>query len=179
MSDPYRTPAFGLSNKIYRVMWWVCYIALFRWSPKPFFGWRNFLLKVFGAQIGEKCAIYPSVRIWSPANLICEDMVAIADRVEIYNPGGVYLSSHAIISQGAYLCGATHDYNSRNFELISKPIKIGRYSWVCSRSVVSPGVVIGDYAILGTMSLATKNLAPYGIYGGVPAEYIKEREAAK
>jgi putative colanic acid biosynthesis acetyltransferase WcaF len=99
----------------------------------------------------------------------------VADGAELYNPAPMELASHAIVSQGAYVCGATHDYNNPAFPVISFPMRLGRYAWVAARATVSPGVSLGDGAILGLGSLATRDLEPWSIYAGVPARKIKDR----
>jgi putative colanic acid biosynthesis acetyltransferase WcaF len=99
----------------------------------------------------------------------------VADGAELYNPAPLYLSSHAIVSQGAYLCGATHDYDDPAFPVISFPSRLGRYAWVAARACVAPGVNLGDGAILGLASLATNDLEPWSIYAGVPARKVKDR----
>jgi putative colanic acid biosynthesis acetyltransferase WcaF len=85
------------------------------------------------------------------------------------------MGSHAIISQQAYICGATHDYNDPAFPLISFPMSLGAYSWVCARASVSPGVNVGEGAVLGLGSVATHDLEPWTVYAGVPAQPIKQR----
>jgi putative colanic acid biosynthesis acetyltransferase WcaF len=152
------------------------YVTLFRPSPRPLHRWRTQLLKCFGAQIGKNCAIYPKCEIWAPWNLVCEDVVAIADGAIIYNPSLITLRSHSIVSQQAYLCGATHDYDDPQFPLISAPIILERYSWVCARATVHMGIRLNEGAILALGSIATKDLDEWGIYGGVPAKKIKIRK---
>jgi putative colanic acid biosynthesis acetyltransferase WcaF len=174
-NDPYTQPSFSLSNRVVRALWGVVWLLLFRPSPRPFHIWRSFLLRLFGAKIGASCAIYPSAKIWGPWNLVCEDTVAVAEGVEIYNPAIIKLRSHAIISQGAYLCGATHDLHSQNFAMVSKEIEIGAYAWVCSRAVIMPGVKLGDGAVLALAGVATKDIPAWKIYGGVPAKEIGTR----
>jgi putative colanic acid biosynthesis acetyltransferase WcaF len=114
--------------------------------------------------------------VWAPWNLICEDRVSLGDDAELYNPSPMYLASHAIVSQGAYVCGATHLYNDPSFKLISMPMRLGAYSWVCARAIVSPGVNLGDGAILGLGAIATRDLEAFGVYAGVPAKKVKERD---
>lgn len=175
MNDPYKRPAFSFRNRAGRVLWSVVYVFLFRPSPRPFFAFRNLLLKCFGAKIGQGCHIYPKAEIWAPWNLVCEDVVAIADNAVIYNPGLVYCGSHSTISQQAYICGATHDYDDPNFPLVSGEIVLGPYSWVCARSTVQMGVTLGAGSVLGLGGVATKNLEDWMIYGGIPARKIKKR----
>jgi len=75
--DPYRQPTYSLANRVGRQLWNICYVLLFRTSPTPFFAWRAWLLRLFGAKLGPTCRFYPRCRVWAPWNLICEDVVAV------------------------------------------------------------------------------------------------------
>jgi len=176
--DPYLRPAFPLSNRLRRLAWNVVWAILYRPSPRPFHAWRALLLRLFGATLGPNCHFYPKSKVWAPWLLTCADQVTAADHAEIYNPAPIALGSHAILSQSAYLCGATHDYDSPAFPLIAHTISIGPYAWICARASVSPGVTVGEGAILGLASVATHDLAPWTVYAGVPAKKIKERARA-
>jgi putative colanic acid biosynthesis acetyltransferase WcaF len=173
--DPYMAPQYSFGNRVRRQLWSVAWIALYRPSPRIAHAWRAVLLRAFGATLGPRCRFYPASRIWAPWNLHCEDTVVVADDAELYNPALLYLGSHVIVSQGAYLCGATHDYNNPNFPVISFPMRLDRYAWVAARAVVSPGVNMGAGAILGLASVATRDLDPWSVYAGVPARKLKQR----
>ncbi len=175
-ADPYLRPAFSLRNRLRRLNWNLCWLFFYRTSPRPLHSWRSFLLRLFGATMGANCHFYPRSKVWAPWNLICADQVTAGDGVEIYNPAPVRLGSHAILSQDAYLCGATHDYDDPGFPLIAYAMEIGEYAWVCARASVAPGVNIGSGAVLGLGSVATRNLEAWGIYAGVPAIKVKERQ---
>jgi putative colanic acid biosynthesis acetyltransferase WcaF len=174
--DPYISPQYSFGNRVQRQLWSVVWIVLYRPSPRIAHAWRAWLLRCFGAKLGPRCRFYPASRVWAPWNLQCDDTVMVADGAELYNPAPMLLASHAIVSQGAYLCGATHDYNDPKFPVVSFPMRLGRYAWVAARACVSPGVNLGDGAILGLASVATKDLEPWSIYAGVPARKVKERE---
>jgi len=148
---------------------------MFRPSPRPLHKWRSFLLRCFGAKIGAQAHIYPRCEIWAPWNLVCEDVVAIADGAVIYNPARVTIASHAIISQQAYLCGAGHDIDAADFPTICEPINIGRYAWVCARAVVLAGVTLHEGAVLALGAVATGDLQSWGVYAGVPARLVRQR----
>jgi putative colanic acid biosynthesis acetyltransferase WcaF len=173
--DPMNQPAFSVRNRFGRLFWNISYALLFRPSPRPFFAWRAMLLRLFGARLGSTCKFYPRARVWAPWNLICEDLVAVGDDAELYNPSPLYMGSHCIVSQGAYICGATHEYNDPAFRLVHFPVRLGPYSWVCARAAVSPGIHVGAGAILALGSVATRDLEPFAIYAGVPAKKVKER----
>ncbi|MGC2400720.1 MAG: putative colanic acid biosynthesis acetyltransferase [Acidobacteriaceae bacterium] len=173
--DPYLRPSFPLSNRLLRLAWSVTWWLFFRLSPRPFHSWRAFLLRCFGARLGPNCHIYPRARIWAPWNLLCADGVTLGDEAEIYNPSLVIMGSHAIVSQQAYICGATHDYNDPAFPLISFPMSLGAYCWVCARASLMPGVNVGEGAVLGLGSVAARDLEPWTVYAGVPARPVKQR----
>src|SRR5262249_21866307 len=166
--DPYLVPAFALRERVLRFVWGIVYACLFRPSPRPFHAWRRFLLRSFGAKVGNECHIYSKAQIWAPWNLICGEVVAVADEAIIYNPTLITLGSHATISQQAYLCGATHNYQVPEFPLICLPISVGECAWVCARATVQPGVTVAEGAVLALGAIATRNLEPWSVYAGVP-----------
>ncbi len=173
--DPYLRPAFSRTNRLRRAAWGVVWLLFYRPSPRLLHAWRAALLQLFGAKIGRNCHFYPASRIWAPWNLICLEQVTVADDAEIYNPAPLRLGSHAILSQGAYVCGATHDYDDPAFPLLAYSMCIGSYAWVCARASVGPGVNVGDGAVLGLGSVATRDLDAWSVYVGVPAVKVKER----
>ena len=175
-ADPYLRPAFAASDRARRMVWNVFSLLLFRPSTRPMHAWRAFLLRCFGAKLGPDCHFYPRVKIWAPWNLVCADSVTAADGVEIYNPAPMRFGSHAIVSQDAFLCGATHDYDDARFPLLAYAMEFGAYSWVCARASVGPGVNLGEGAVLGLASVATRDLEPWGVYAGMPAVKVKERK---
>lgn len=178
VDDPTLVPQTSLRNRAGRLLWGVVRILLYRPSPRPFHIWRAMLLRAFGAQVGVKCHFYPGSKVWAPWNLRCEDRVTLADGAEVYNPAPIFFGSHAIVSQGAYVCGATHLYNQPQFRMVSFPMTIGPHAWICARAIVGPGVNVGEGAILGLGSVATKHLDAFGVYVGSPARKLKERDRA-
>jgi putative colanic acid biosynthesis acetyltransferase WcaF len=177
-ADPYLRPAFPVGDRARRLVWNICRALLYRPSPRPMHAWRAFLLRCFGAQLGPSCHFYPASKVWAPWNLICADQVTAADGAEIYNPAPMRIGSHAILSQQAFLCGATHDYDDPAFPLLAYTTEIGAYAWVCARASVAPGVIIGEGAVLGLGSVATRDLEAWSVYAGVPAVKIRTRNHA-
>jgi putative colanic acid biosynthesis acetyltransferase WcaF len=175
-ADPYLRPAFASSDRARRMVWNVCRALLYRTSPRPFHAWRAFLLRRFGATLGPGCHFYPDSKVWAPWNLVCADAVTAADGVDIYNPAPMRFGSHAILSQDAFVCGATHDYDDPRFPLLAYAMDIGAYAWICARAMVAPGVSVGEGAVLGMGSVATKDLEPWRVYAGVPAVKVKQRK---
>lgn len=64
---------------------------------------------------------------------------------------------------------------SKNWDVVNtKPIKICSNAWIGMNCIILKGVTIGEGAIVGAGSVVTKDVAPWTIVGGNPAELIKE-----
>lgn len=174
-ADGYLAASMPLGNRLARAVWGVFHFFVVRPSPRPCHAWRAAALRLFGARLGPNCHIYPDARIWAPWNLVCEDVVTIANGAVVYNPLPIRLGSHCVISQDAYLCGATHDFEDPAFPMVSSPITVGRYAWVCARAVVGPGVNVADGAVLGLASVTMRDLEAWTVYAGAPARPLRKR----
>ncbi|QDK78668.1 putative colanic acid biosynthesis acetyltransferase [Spirosoma sp. KCTC 42546] len=174
-SDFYIRPVFSFRDKVRRLLWNISWAIFCKWTPNPLHAWRIWVLRKFGAKLGEQNFIYPTCKIWAPWLLKTEDVVTIGPGVEIYNPGGVYLKHHSILSQDAYLCGATHNYNSIEFTYIKKEIMLEPYVWICAKAIVLPGVHCGEGSVLGAGTITSKDLLPWMVYAGNPAKPVRER----
>lgn len=154
---------------------WVIVKPLFRFSPRIFFGWRNFLLRLFGASIGNKVHIYNSALIYFPWNLKVGDWSAIGEHAYIYNLGPIQIGEQVTISQRAHLCAGTHDHSDPTMPLQKLPIIIENEAWVCADAFVGPGVTVGEGALVGARAVAVKDVEPWQIAVGNPARVVKER----
>jgi putative colanic acid biosynthesis acetyltransferase WcaF len=161
-------------EQLLRALWAFAWI-LFRVSPRPLWWWRVSLLRLFGARIGKRVHIHPTVLIEIPWNLQIGSFSAIGDRANLYNLDMLTIGAGTTISQGAHLCGGTHDYKKREFPLIKAPILIGENVWVCADAFVGPGVEIGEGAILGARAVVLRDVAPDAVVAGNPARVIKTR----
>ncbi|MAR92625.1 MAG: colanic acid biosynthesis acetyltransferase WcaF [Pseudomonadales bacterium] len=156
-------------------LWWVLQPILLGLSPQICFGWRRFILRLFGANIGKGVLIRPSVRITYPWKIVIGDYSWIGDNTELYSLGEIHIGRHVVISQRSYLCTGTHDYQNSNFALITKPIVIEDQAWVATDVFVAPGVTIGEGAVVAARSTVTKSLKGGIIYRGNPAKAVRDR----
>lgn len=63
---------------------------------------------------------------------------------------------------------------NKNWDVVkSAPIKISDNAWIGMNSIILKGVVIGEGAIVGAGSVVTKNVDPWTVVGGNPAQVIK------
>ena len=162
-------------EKLMRVLF-AAVMPLFRLSPRPFWGLRRTLLRVFGAEIGADVHIAPSVRIMIPANLRIGARAAVGERAILYALGPISIGADATISQGAHLCAGTHDFRGGAMTLLKPPIRIGEGAWICAEAFVGPGVTIGEAAVVGARAVVTRDVAAGAVVAGNPARPVGTRE---
>ena len=154
---------------------WALALPFFKYSPRPFYAWRRFLLRLFGAQIGKRAHIDSSAYIRLPWKLILGDDTSIGEKALIYNLGLITIGDRATISQRVHLCAGTHNYSDKSMTLLRLPIKIESQVWICADAFVGPDITIGESAIVGAASVVMKDVPPWKIFAGNPAKLIKER----
>lgn len=54
------------------------------------------------------------------------------------------------------------------------PTKIGKGVWIMPNCVIAPGVTIGDYSVIATGAVVTKDIPPRTLAGGIPAKVLKD-----
>ncbi|MEP2058446.1 MAG: putative colanic acid biosynthesis acetyltransferase [Maribacter litoralis] len=171
---------FSLYNKVGRVVWAIICLLLFKpFSLRIFRKWRILILKIFGAKISWKSTVHSSVRIWAPWNLAVGDYSCIGQRVNCYNQGKIVLKDNVTISQDSSLCASSHDYTSNKHSLFTAPIKINNTVWIAAEAFIGPGVTIGEGALVGARAAVFKNVEPWSVVGGNPANFIKKRKIEK
>ena len=100
----------------------------------------------------------------------------IGPHTEIYNVAPVYIAEKAIISQYAYICTASHDYNQESFPLKAAPIVVGPKAWVAAKAFISPGVKIGEGAVVGAYAFVVKDVPNWSVVSGNPAAILSKRK---
>lgn len=159
-----------------RLAWETTRIFLFR--PWPYFVGRRFrrgLLALFGATLGRHVSVAPSARVWAPWNVSTGEFVAIDHGVYLYSVAPITIGSKVAISEGAFLCTASHDIAFASRPLTTAPITIGDGAWIGARAIVLPGVTVGEGAIVGAGTVVTKDVPPWAVVAGNPAKIVKWR----
>lgn len=170
-------PSFSMGNRVARALWGITWLLLFRPSPRPLHRWRIALLRLFGARIGKHVHIHGSCQVWAPWQLTIGDFVGIGEGANLYNMAPISIADNVVISQGAHLCGGTHDYTAKNFQLQAFPITIGPKAWVCTEAFIGPGVSVPAGCVIGARAVLTKTPqdGAWAVFAGNPARRIKKR----
>ncbi|MDW7695813.1 DapH/DapD/GlmU-related protein [Flammeovirgaceae bacterium SG7u.111] len=94
--------------------------------------------------------------------------------------GKVIIGENCLISQQVSIIVANHKIEKHSpiqkQSWINKgDITIGDDVWIGCNSQILPGVTIGNGAVIAAGSVVTKDVQPYTVVGGVPANKIKTR----
>jgi len=168
-------PGFRGRSKAVVQLWWLVQGTLFGMSPQGLYGWRRWLLRLFGAKIGKGAIIRQTVRTPYPWKLTIGDHCHIGDAVHLYTYGEIEIGDCVVISQRSYICTGTHDHTSPTFDLLAKKIVIESEAWVATDVFVAPGVRIGHGAVVGARSSVFRDVPPGAITVGTPAKVIGKR----
>ncbi len=100
----------------------------------------------------------------------------------------LYIGDYVCIgTQAVILMGGNHTHRMDWFSLYPFMDKIEEAyigkgdthihdgAWIGMRAMIMPGVTIGEGAIVAANSVVSKNVEPYGIVGGTPAQHLKYR----
>jgi putative colanic acid biosynthesis acetyltransferase WcaF len=160
-------------------LWWIVQAIFFKNSPQFMYGFRRFLLRLFGAKIGKKVIIRPTVRTTYPWKVSIGDYSMVGDDVVLYSLGEIEIGKNVVISQKSYLCAASHDYLQIDFPIFAKKISIEDQCWLATDVFVAPGITIGKGTVVGARSSVYKDLPANKVCIGNPAKIIRERLSEK
>jgi len=162
-------------SAIKRTIWFFINGLIFINPLVPVNGLKIWLLRLFGAKVGQGVVIKPNVNIKYPWLLTIGNHVWIGEKVWIDSLAPIVIHDHVTLSQGAMLLTGSHNYKAQTFDLMVNKIILEEGVWIGAQAVVCPGVTCYTHSILAVGSVATTNLAPYFIYQGNPAEKKRER----
>jgi maltose O-acetyltransferase len=123
--------------------------------------------------IGDWCYIGEGSRIWSQASVTIGNHVMIAHSVDIHDTNSHPLDWHERrLDSQAILSGS---YRSPT-QTISKPIVIADDAWIGFKASILKGTQIGRGAIVASGSVVTKDVEPWAIVAGNPAQLVEMQE---
>jgi len=129
-------------------------------------------------QCGKNVYFPPGMVIWSPQKLTIGDDVSFGEPVHICAGGEVIIGDRVMIASFSSLHSLTHDPTQQPMvgTLIRKKIVIEDDVWIGAGAIILPGVRIGRGAVVGAGAVVSKDVPPFTIVTGVPAQVVKKRE---
>lgn len=150
----------------------VCYIKNFVKSPNIIIGDYTYYDDPVSPEEFEQNVLYN----YGEDRLIIGKFCAIATHVKFIMNG----ANHKLDGISTYpfpIFG--HGWETAMSDLMNLPSRgdtiIGNDVWIGYDSLIMPGVKIGDGVIIAARSVVVKDIPPYTIVGGNPAQPIKQR----
>jgi putative colanic acid biosynthesis acetyltransferase WcaF len=143
-------------NKFWQAAWFATQNVIFSkwWCPARL---RPRILRSFGAHIGDRVLIRHRVRVLWPWKLSIGDDCWIGEDTWLLNLEPIIIERDVCISQGAFLCGGSHQWRVPAFEYDNGPITIGVGAWVAARSIVLRGTAVPAGAVVPAGSVVAKS----------------------
>lgn len=148
-------------------------IKLLGYVPCRWF--RTLVLCMLGAGIDRTAVLYGGFEIRSPRKLKIGEGSCIGHRATLDARGGLTIGRNVNLSSEVMVWTAQHDYRDPGFRTVFEPVMIGDYVWLGPRCIILPGVTVGEGAVVAAGAVVTKDVDPYTLVGGVPAQKIADR----
>lgn len=123
---------------------------------------------------GERSRVLGSIRILFPSRLYIGSNCTINEGCFLNAQGGVTIGDNVHLSPGVIINSGQINlskFNKKKHE--SKPVSIGKGSWVASGAIINPGVNIGKGCVVASGSVVTRDVDDGSVVMGVPAKRTK------
>jgi acetyltransferase-like isoleucine patch superfamily enzyme len=138
---------------------------------------RLFLYRaVFGIKIGGGSAIHWQCRFWEPGRITIGEHTVIGNNALLDGRYGLVIGDRVVMASEVAIYTLQHDVDDPFFGSVGGPVFVEDYAYVGPRVTILPGVRIGQGAVVSAGAVVTKDVAPFAIVGGVPAQFIRERQ---
>lgn len=121
-----------------------------------------------GITIGQHVHVAAMCTLIGRGKIEVRDFAGLSGRVSVYSSNDDY--------SGSCLTNPTVPDEFRKTD--NRDVTIDKHAIVGAGSIILPGVIIGEGAAVGALSLVNRSLDPFGVYAGRPAKQIKERSRA-
>jgi maltose O-acetyltransferase len=143
---------------------------------------RGAWLRAFAREFGPGAWVGAGVWVSGVSQLAMGPRASVSRGATVDARGGVTIGSDSMVGVEAMVITHTHvsdrvDVPMKHQGMYSAPVTIGADVWIGARSIVLPGVTIGDGAIVGAGSVVTKPVPPMTVVAGAPARPIRTRTA--
>jgi putative colanic acid biosynthesis acetyltransferase WcaF len=165
----------GGRSFVVRALWLLVNAVVFLNPVLPAYRLKARILRAFGAQIGTGVTIKPPVNIKYPWFLEIGDHCWIGERVWLDCTSPLRIGRHVVISQGAYLCCGTHDWEDPGMGSVIAPIVVEDGAWIAAFARIAGNVTIGQEAMIAMGAVVFGDCEPRGTYRGNPAQRVGRR----
>ena len=136
---------------------------------------RELFSKLIGKPVDEQFGLFPPFYTDFGKNITLGKNVFINAGCKFQDQGGIFIDDGALIGHGVVIATLNHDMDPEKRQALHpSPVHIGKNVWIGANSTITPGVTIGDNAVVAAGAVVTKDVAADTVVGGVPAKPIKK-----
>jgi acetyltransferase-like isoleucine patch superfamily enzyme len=126
---------------------------------------------------GKNVKIFHGVEVSFGYNLTVEDNCTIHKYVLLDDRGEIIIHEGCSISDYANVYSHGHDLND-GMIVTNHKTEIGPKARITYHATVLSGVTVGEHGMVGSLGVASKDVAPFHVVGGIPAKPIKVKSIA-
>ncbi|HTU27229.1 MAG TPA: acyltransferase, partial [Pirellulales bacterium] len=135
-------------------------------------------------RLGQGLRTHGTISLGSPANIELGDDVNINSGLVVQGSGHLRVGNHVHMGNDILILTTNHKIEGvpclpYGHERISKDVVIGDAVWICDRVTITPGVSVGEGAVLSAGAVVNRDVPPLAIVGGSPAQVIRYRDEAE
>lgn len=137
---------------------------------------RRFFYRLSGIKIGKGSTIHMYTRFYEPKNIEIGQDTIIGEFAVLDGRDKLKIGNHVDIASEVMIYNSEHNINDTDFKTLNGKVIIEDYVFVGPRAIILPGITIGKGAVVAAGAVVVKDVQPYAIVGGVPAQIIGERK---
>lgn len=93
--------------------------------------------------------------------------ISLSAKLDLTHPVGIHIGSYTYIAFGASIL--SHDMT----RALKTDTRIGSHCFIGARSIILPGITVGDHSVVAAGAVVTKDVPPNTIVAGNPAKVLK------
>jgi maltose O-acetyltransferase len=136
---------------------------------------RNIFYAISGIKMGYGSTFHMGARFFLPKNIEIGEGTIVGDHAFLDGRAKIKIGKQVDIASSVMIYNSEHDLSDPSFTATEEPVTIGNYVFIGPRSIIMPGVNIGNGAVIAGGAVVTKDVSENTIVGGVPAKIIGER----
>jgi putative colanic acid biosynthesis acetyltransferase WcaF len=163
------------ASRFKEILWYLIKVSFFL-SALPYpNNFKVWLLRKFGAKVGQGVIVKPRVNIHFPWKLEIGNYVWIGEEAFLLNFENLIIGNNVCISQRSFLCGGNHDYRIASMPYRNGPITLKDGSWIGACCFIGPGVTIGEDTVITVGSVIVSDQENGMVVTRPPVAGVKNR----